>query len=78
MKKGKKVLKINSSDNINEILNKYNKKSIKKKFFSIRINEYYLTALKLLSNPEEGISIQKIIRGFIEKGVDKLLKSRSK
>jgi hypothetical protein len=76
MPKTIKEKQIKSKKSIHEILEGCNPKLIKKKQFPVRLNEYYLTALKLLSNPEEGISMQKIARDFIEKGIEDLLKKR--
>lgn len=53
-----------------------NRRSIRKKQFPIRLNEYYTTALKILANPEEGLSMQKIVRGILEKEIDRLLRIR--
>lgn len=56
----------------------YNPKSIKKRVFNIRLNDYYLAALKQLAKPDEGISMQKIAREILERGLDALIAERKK
>jgi hypothetical protein len=52
----------------------YNKKSVKKKVFNLKINDYYLEVIRHLSNPEEGISMQNIVQEIIIKELDKRIK----
>jgi hypothetical protein len=50
-----------------------NPRSIKRKVFNVRLNAYYLEALRSFSNPEEGTSMQKVAREILEKGLDEML-----
>lgn len=53
----------------------YNKNAVKpKKQFILKLNEYYHSALQYLSNPEEGISMQKIINEIIIPELDKKIR----
>lgn len=75
---------VNSNSSINtDIIKdifKYNKRAMRKKVMNLRLNDYYATALKALSKPEEGISMQDIMYDIISSGLDKkideILKSR--
>ncbi len=51
-------------------------KSIKRRVFNMRLNNYYLQALEQLSHHDEGISMQQIAREILEKGLDALIKSK--
>jgi hypothetical protein len=57
-------------DLIKEAL-KYNKRAMRKKVMNLRLNDYYATALKALSKPEEGISMQDVMYNIISSGLDK-------
>ena len=59
------------------VLKKYNPRAVKRKVFNVRLNEYYLQAMRQLSNPEEGVSMQKVARELLEKGLDELIKNKS-
>jgi hypothetical protein len=50
-----------------------NPRSIKRKVFNVRLNAYYLEALRSFSKPEEGVSMQKVAREIIEKGLDEMI-----
>lgn len=63
------------------VLSKHNPRSVKKKAFNLRLNDYYLEVIRYLSNPDEGISMQSIIQDIVIKELDKKvtqLKSISK
>ena len=54
---------------------KYNKNAVKpKKQFILKLNEYYHSTLQYLSNPEEGISMQKIINEILIPELDKKIR----
>jgi hypothetical protein len=52
----------------------HNKKSIKKKLFNLKINDYYLEVIRYLANPEEGVSMQNVIQEILIKELDKKVK----
>lgn len=53
---------------------KHNKKSVRKKVFNLKINDYYLEAIRYLANPEEGVSMQNIVQEILIKELDKRIK----
>ena len=55
--------------------NECNKNSVRpKKQFILKINQYYHSALTYFSNPEEGLSMQKIVNEILIPGLDKKIK----
>lgn len=57
----------------------FNKKAIKpKKQFILKLNEYYHSALCYFSDPETGVSMQKIVSEIVQKGLDNLISESEK
>ena len=53
----------------------HNKNAVKpKKQFILKLNDYYHSALTHFSNPEEGVSMQKIVNGILIPALDEIIK----
>ncbi|MDA0910830.1 MAG: hypothetical protein O2809_04640 [Proteobacteria bacterium] len=53
----------------------YNKNAVKpKKQFILKLNDYYHSALTHFSNPEEGVSMQKIVNDILIPALDEMIK----
>ena len=69
---------INSGIDIRDILSSYNPNDIKKKSFNLRINQYYIEALRYFSKPDEGVSMQAVLQEIVTKELDKRIKASEK
>lgn len=54
----------------------YNKKALHKNVFNLRINDYYHEVIKSMAVPEEGISMQNIIRDILLRELDKIVNKK--
>ena len=73
-------ISINTSTDtsITDILSEYNPNDIRKKSFNLRINQYYMEALRYFSKPDEGVSMQSVLQEIVMKELDKRIKAEVK
>ena len=67
-----------TSTSIKDILSEYNPNDIQKKNFNLRINQYYIEALRYFSKPEEGISMQAVLQEIVINELNKRIKATEK